>query len=153
MSRWLFTAILSIAAWGAAVTPALAGTCYEVIDRTDALIFRDSRPPVDMSQAGAASREAMRQRGEQLIIFEIDKCAPLGRLGTPGNKALTVDEIVAEWRNNYGGTASYERWSPTVGVPASSPAQSQPGAPPAAAPRAAPPASNTRSTTSSTPRY
>ena len=42
--------------------PAMAVTCYEIIDRTDTVVFRDSRPPVDMSAAGTAAREAMRAR-------------------------------------------------------------------------------------------
>lgn len=79
-----------------AQAPALAATCYFVYDRNDNLIYRDTQPPVDLSDRGGASRDAMRQRGEYLLFNETDRCAPLAFLtgpGTPGT--LTVDQIVA----------------------------------------------------------
>lgn len=76
--------------------PALAATCYFVYDRNDNLIYRDTQPPVDLSDRGTAGRDAMRQRGEYLLFNDTDRCAPLAFLtgpGTPGT--LTVDQIVA----------------------------------------------------------
>jgi len=35
-----------------------------VFDRTENVIYRDVFPPVDLSDAGKADRDAMRQRGE-----------------------------------------------------------------------------------------
>jgi hypothetical protein len=75
---------------------ALATTCYFVYDRNDNMIYRDQQPPVDMSDRGAASRDAMRQRGEYLLFNDTDRCGPIAFLtgpGTPGT--LTVDQIVA----------------------------------------------------------
>jgi len=94
-SIWCCPLLATAALW-LAPAPALAATCYFVYDRNDNMIYRDTQPPVDMSQRGAASRDAMRQRGEYLLFGESDRCAPLAFLtgpGTPGT--LTVDQIVA----------------------------------------------------------
>ncbi|MEO8676341.1 MAG: hypothetical protein ABI569_12225 [Casimicrobiaceae bacterium] len=76
--------------------PAQASTCYFVFDRSDAVVYRDAQPPVDMSVRGVAARDAMRQRGEYLLFVDTDRCAPLAFItgpGTPGT--LSVDQIVA----------------------------------------------------------
>ena len=142
---WPYAVLLCIISL--AITPAPAATCYEIIDRNDATLLRVSIPPVDLSAAGAAAREAMRQRGELLIIFETERCAIYGRTQFAGGRALTVDEIVSEWRSN-SGPASYNQWSPTYrGVMAPPPAAAPASAPaPAAAPAA--PAARSSSTTS-----
>jgi len=88
-------AILAATALGAAQVPAQA-TCFFVFDRGDNTIYRGTQPPVDMSERGAAERDAMRARGEYLLFFETDNCAPITFLtgpGTPGT--LSVDAIVA----------------------------------------------------------
>jgi hypothetical protein len=80
---------------GVAQGTAHANACYFVYDRNDNVIYRDPQPPVDMSDRGAASRDAMRQRGEYLMFYDTDRCAPLAFLtgpGTPGT--LSVDQIV-----------------------------------------------------------
>jgi hypothetical protein len=82
-------------ALGVAQGAAQANECYFVFDRNDNVIYRDPQPPVDMSDRGAASRDAMRQRGEYLMFYDTDRCAPLAFLtgpGTPGT--LSVDQIV-----------------------------------------------------------
>ena len=92
-SRWY--AILAAAALGAAQAPAQA-TCYFVLDRNDNTIYRGTQPPVDMSERGAAERDAMRARGDYLMFVETEPCAPLQFVigpGTPGT--LSVDTIVA----------------------------------------------------------
>ena len=114
MSRCLFRALLVGAALGASAVPAFALTCYEVTDRTDAVIFRDSRTPVDLSEAGVRARAAMRERGELLVIFDTPACLVIGRGAEVGGRKLTTDEIVAEWRDNWG-TSSYRLWSPNFG--------------------------------------
>ena len=88
--------LLAGVALGVAQAPALAATCYFVFDRSETVIFRDQKPPVDMSARGVAARDAMRQRGEYLMFIDTDPCAPLAFLtgpGTPGT--LSVDQIVA----------------------------------------------------------
>jgi hypothetical protein len=114
MSPWLFRAFLVGGALGASAMPAVAVTCYQVVDRTDTVIFRDSSTPVDLSEAGMRSRAAMRDRGELLIIFDAPACIMVGRRTGAGSRKLTTDEIVAEWRSNWG-TDSYRMWSPTYG--------------------------------------
>jgi len=74
---------------------AQANNCYFVYDRADNVIYRDQQPPVDMSDRGTASRDAMRQRGEYLMYVDTDACAPIAFItgpGTPGT--LSVDQIV-----------------------------------------------------------
>ena len=89
--------------------PALAVTCYEVIDRTNTVIFRDPQTPVDLSAAGAPLRDAMYKRGEQLVIYDTDQCIVI-RQATTGGRNLTTEEIVAGWRSyvnsGFGGTSS-----------------------------------------------
>ena len=112
MSRRLFSAFVIGVALCAAM-PALAVTCYEVIDRTNTVIFRDSQTPVDLSAAGAPLRDAMYKRGEQLVIYDTDTCSVI-RQATTGGRNLTTEEIVAGWRSyvnsgfggTYGGTVS-----------------------------------------------
>jgi hypothetical protein len=92
--RWGF--LLAGFALGVVEGPAHANTCYFVFDRSDNVIYRNPQPPVDMSDRGAASRDAMRRRGEYLLFYDTDRCAPLAFLtgpGTPGT--LSVDQIVA----------------------------------------------------------
>jgi hypothetical protein len=142
MSRCLFRALLVGVALGASAMPAFAVTCYEVTDRTDTVIFRDSRTPVDLSEAGMRVRAAMRERGELLVIFDTPACTLVGRGAEAAGRKLTTDEIVAEWRDNWS-TNSYRLWSPNFGgsspnfgnSPAnmggsSAPAQSRAGTPP-----------------------
>ena len=95
--RWMCAFVVG-AALGAAAVPALAGTCYEVIDRNGVVIVRDTSTPVDLSTAGAPARDAMRSRGELLVIFDVDTCVVLGRATPTGSRTLTTDEIVAGWR-------------------------------------------------------
>jgi hypothetical protein len=74
---------------------ALASPCFIVFDRGENVIYRDPQPPVDMSDKGTASRDALRQRGEFLMFIDTDRCAPIAFLigpGTPGT--ISVDQIV-----------------------------------------------------------
>jgi len=119
----LFSALIVGAAGCAAALPVLAGTCYEVIDRNDVVIYRDTRAPVDLSNAGAPAREAMRNRGELLVFFDVETCVVLGRATPTGSRALTTEEIVAGWRSvpGKGGWGTYSSrygGSPTPVQPA-----------------------------------
>ncbi len=114
MSPPSFPALLVGAALSAAALPALAVTCYEVLDRNNNLIFRDVRSPVDLSEAGQRARDAMRNRGEQLVIFDVETCIVIGRTTASGTKSLTVDEIVAEWQA-FAGTSSWGTYSSRFG--------------------------------------
>ena len=57
---------------------AAASTCYVILDATDTVVYRASIPPVDMSDRGAAAREALRQKGNYLLFMETDRCVPIG---------------------------------------------------------------------------
>jgi len=94
MNGRLISALIAGAALGAAAMPVFAITCYEVIDRSEGVIFRSTRPPVDLSNAGAPAREAMRGRGELLVIFNAENCVLAGRATADGGRTLTADEIV-----------------------------------------------------------
>ena len=81
---------------GLAAAPASALTCYSVLDRNDNLIYRDTYPPVDLSDQGAAERDRMRRRGEHLIAMEADRCPTLEFfLGNAGTANLNVDQVIA----------------------------------------------------------
>jgi hypothetical protein len=82
----------ALAALAFAQSPAQA-TCYTVFDRGENVIYRESLPPVDMSAAGAAEREAMRKRGEYLMFVETDRCVSLSFVTGPGGVAgISFDE-------------------------------------------------------------
>jgi hypothetical protein len=98
MNGRLISALIAGAAMGAAAMPVSAITCYEVIDRNNVVTLRGTRPPVDLSNAGAAAREAMRARGELLVIFDTANCVLVGRANADGGRTLTTDEIVAGWK-------------------------------------------------------
>lgn len=105
----------------AATAPAaLAVTCFEVFDRGDVLIYRDTVSPVDLSVAGAPAREAMRARGETLVFFDTEACIVTGRTGTTPGRPLTTEEIMAEWQS-FGGARSGTALSRHGGVPAAAP--------------------------------
>ena len=61
-----------------------AVTCYLVVDRNDNVVYQDIYPPVDLSDAGAAERTAMRARNEHMIAMETDRCVPLEFVGGGG---------------------------------------------------------------------
>jgi len=76
---------------------ATAGTCYVVLDRTDAVIFRDVTPPFDLSDAKSPERAAMRKRGEHMLVADFDKCEPAGFISpTTGGTTASVDDIVTQ---------------------------------------------------------
>jgi hypothetical protein len=80
----MFAATALAAAAGAAD----AHTCYFLLDAKDVVVYRHVMPPVDLSERGAAEREALRRKGQLLLIMETDRCVPLGF----GSGWLTSDE-------------------------------------------------------------
>lgn len=72
-----------------------AFTCYVIYDRNDNVSYQGTSPPVDMSDQGAPQREAMRRRGEHLIVMEADRCLPIVFFtGLGGSSTLRIDEVV-----------------------------------------------------------
>jgi hypothetical protein len=70
-----------------------AVTCYVVMDRTENVLYRDVYPPVDMSDAGRAERDALRRRGEFLFFMESEHCPRLEYFtGAAGTVALRLDQ-------------------------------------------------------------
>jgi hypothetical protein len=108
MNGRLISAVIVGAAVSTAAVPVNAFTCYEIIDRNNVVILRDVSSPVDLSDRGAAAREAMRNRGELLVIYETQTCVRIERGSPTGGRTLTTDEIVAGWRSfgysGFGGT-------------------------------------------------
>jgi len=92
---------LAVAAFVAAGLSLVAGvaeavTCYVVFDRTENVTYRDVYPPVDLSDAGRAEREAMRSRGEFLMFMESDLCPRLEFFtGVAGTVSLRLDETLS----------------------------------------------------------
>jgi hypothetical protein len=82
---------------GAGSLPAAAMVCNIVYDRNDQVIYRDTTPPIDLSDGGARARAAMRQRGEYLMVIDTDRCAQLVPTAASSG-AASVEDIVAGMR-------------------------------------------------------
>ena len=54
--------ILAIAALAGAAAPAAAVRCYAIVDGSNEVIYQDTASPIDLSDEGAAARDAMRER-------------------------------------------------------------------------------------------
>ncbi len=79
-----------------AAGPAHALTCYILFDRTDAIAYRGTFPPVDMSPAGDAQRDAMRAAGQFLMFVDADICPAVEyRFGDAGDKYLSIENIIS----------------------------------------------------------
>lgn len=86
---------------------ATASPCYVILDRNDAIIFRDVYPPFDLSDPKSADRAALRKNGQLLLIAEFDKCNPVGYISpTTGGSAATVDDIVMQLKPAIGSAMS-----------------------------------------------
>ena len=100
MRSRLFGLVLGGVAAIAAASPAHALICYVIYDRNENVIYQSTYPPVDMSSAGYAQREALRARGEHLTFGDIEQCPTVVFLtGGGGNSELRVDDVVAEGRD------------------------------------------------------
>lgn len=97
MKRSPRTLVVLALATVAAGVPALASavTCYTLYDRNDAVVYRGTFPPIDMSPDGDAQRDAMRAAGQFLIFGDAETCPPVEyRFGEAGNKNLSIDNII-----------------------------------------------------------
>ena len=89
------TLMAAVVAVAAAAGPASAANCYTVLDRSDNVVYRGTISPVDLSDAGKAERDAMRRRGEHLIVADTDRCPGIEFFtGSAGSATLNVDQIV-----------------------------------------------------------
>jgi hypothetical protein len=93
MKTWAL--IAAGAALACAAGSASAMNCYTVFDRNDNVVYRGTVPPIDLSERGAAEREAMRQRGQHMIAMDADRCPGVEFFtGSAGTSTLSVDQIV-----------------------------------------------------------
>ena len=84
---------------GLAAADARAVMCFVVFDRGENMLYRDTFPPVDLSDAGKAEREAMRNRGEFLMFMDAEQCPRLEFItGAAGNVAVRLEETLAPTR-------------------------------------------------------
>jgi hypothetical protein len=89
--RLVVAALLAFAAGTAG-----AVNCFVILDRSDYVIYRDVFPPVDLSDAGKADRDAMRARGEVLMWSEVEQCPRIEFLTGPGGPTgLKLDQTLA----------------------------------------------------------
>jgi len=96
----------------AAAAPATASNCYVIVDRANEVTYQGPMPPVDLSDDGLATRNAMRAQGQQLIAMDTESCPPIdrARAGSRSSPA-SVEEIVAGMRSAvpYGAAAQPAR--------------------------------------------
>ena len=98
MRRLAPLAVLAFVAAGLTVVAGTAEalTCYVVLDRTDNVTYRDVYPPVDLSEAGRAERDAMRRRGEFLMFMESEQCPRLEYFtGAAGSVSVRLDQTLS----------------------------------------------------------
>lgn len=120
----MWTLIAAGAALACGAGAASAMTCYTVLDRNDNVVYRGTIPPVDLSERGAAEREAMRRRGQHMIAMDADRCPGVEYFtGSAGSSTLTVDQIVGgivpmRGQSPAGNTPSYGA-APAARTPAS----------------------------------
>jgi hypothetical protein len=121
---------------------AMAAPCYVILDRSDAVIYRDTAPPFDLSASNSPERQALRQRGQHLLIAEFDRCDAVGYISpTTGSTAATVDEIVMRLKPTIGSAVGVSSTPVT-----STPSRTVTSAPSAPAPKkSAAPAAASRS--------
>jgi len=125
-----FLTLFALLAACAAAAPASAVVCYTLLDKSDQVIYRGYDVPVDMSAAGQAAREAMRKRGEYMMISYVDDCLLVSASQWTTGKygPASVEEIVSGMRPFAAGAPS---GTPSSVTGATSPA---PPARPTAAP-------------------
>ena len=83
-----------------AAAPAAAFNCYLIVDKSNDVTYQGTIPPVDLSDDGVPARNALRARGEQLIVMDTDNCPQVDRGRITGSGApATVEEIVAGMRS------------------------------------------------------
>ena len=89
---------------------AMAAPCYIILDRNDAVIYRDTASPIDLSTDNSPERKALRQRGQHLLIAEFDRCDAVGYISpTTGSTQASVDEIVMRLKPTIGSSVGVSR--------------------------------------------
>jgi hypothetical protein len=93
---------LALSAAAAVAAPASAVVCYTVLQKDETVIYRGYEPPVDMSMApvAIAAREAMRRRGEYMMVAYPDDCLLVSpsQWSSAGYTPASVDDIVSAMR-------------------------------------------------------
>ena len=91
---------LAVAAVLLSAGSAVAAPCYVIYDRNDAIIYRDYKPPFDLSDTSSRERDMMRRQGQHLLVAEFgEECNPVGFISaTTGATAASVEEIVNDVR-------------------------------------------------------
>jgi hypothetical protein len=93
---------LALSAAAAVAAPASAVVCYTVLQKDETVIYRGYEPPVDMSMApdAIAAREAMRRRGEYMMVAYPDDCLLVSpsQWSSAGYTPASVDDIVSGMR-------------------------------------------------------
>jgi hypothetical protein len=80
--------------------PAAAFNCYLIVDKGNEVTYQGGFPPIDLSDDGMDARNAMRIRGDQLIVMDTDTCPPIDRGRTTSARGpASVEEIVAGMRS------------------------------------------------------
>src|SRR4051812_17871056 len=100
----------------AAALPAVASNCYVIVDRANEVIYQSPAPPVDLSDDGLATRNAMRAQGQQLIAMDTENCPSIDRTRAGNSSSpASVEEIVAGMRSAvpYGSAAQPAREATT----------------------------------------
>lgn len=79
---------------------AQAAPCYVIYDRNDAVIYRDHKPPFDLSDMSSRERDMMRRQGQHLLVADfLEECNPVGFISpVTGANTASVEEIVNEVR-------------------------------------------------------
>jgi hypothetical protein len=125
-------ALLTIAApLTLAAGAASAATCYVLFDRFDNIVYRNTVPPIDLSEQGAPARAALRERGEYMMVMDSDRCAPVTFVfGAAGSKTLSLDESVGGFPpdNSPQSRASPKARRSSSTAPATAPDRSTPAA-------------------------
>jgi hypothetical protein len=91
--------LMSLLCLASLAGPAAAAPCYVVLDRSDNVVYQGTLPPVDLSSAGDAARDALRKRGDVLINFDTTNCPQRKPSLANGKSEASVDEIVAGIRS------------------------------------------------------
>ena len=112
-----------IALAGAALTVAAgvatASTCYVILDAKETVVYRASTPPVDMSDRGAAARDALRQNGNYLLFMETQRCVPIGfDSGEVVSRQSNTGSITAVNEGAVARAPGIQPARPTAGTPA-----------------------------------
>ena len=110
---------LAGAALAVAASAADATTCYVILDAKETIVYRAPMPPVDMSDRGAAARDALRQRGNYLLFMDTERCVPIGfDSGEVISRQSNTGSITAVDEGAVARAPGIQPARPTAGTPA-----------------------------------